>query len=763
MNFFKRDILVLLLVSVILGTALAKLVSYGANVYFQETLVSLVGDYGEYDLVLQMREDYDTEAKVQLETVLKESFDGATYKEGPKIIGKANFFIALPKNKKNQAVYENLDRLFANVPGVSGVSILTEPRLNIRGIPPGAVGALEEEFKAVEGVNFVYRSGSSIGIILNGIDKIAEVTNKVEKLLIKNKIIDVSFPVGVEPDNPVMLAENISKEIHHRLKTQLAQYVSVDTSNDDMIYLISTMQEIRKFLLTYATKVNIVPKSKGMVAVGDKLVFQGSQEVALVEGAEINRSNIVVMVTEVNKDGSLNGIITQGDVAYFQNKDGYSIKSDKVGSNVASVSVKNPRIMLVKALEESAGLMEKMPVLADEGNRVSKKVNDTLSLYAQNSEVIKQSIENMDNAVLTMQIATERLENANIKGLKNQIDQSLKSINGLLSTLKLISVFNSDVASAVENLKATQEKMQSFSELLDGVEGITQDARKAKNVLVNLSQDGKSAIESLDNFDESKAKTELNAINKQLNDLVKMDFKQFAAEMRYLANQAPKISDEEIYRSVQLMDKVIEGQIIPGKRLQIMVDRGVDVQAVRPIVYQILGHENASVYETDLGVIEPNIYLQVYQVLKEVQAVLAGFTAVVMTIVFLALDHTAVMSVLRKQRRASYPKKKNIIKKFFYVENIYGIIVGGILLSLTFFFSGAGIPYVKWYVIPLIGMMIGYLMARLTEKITPVSADEILAGQSLGMSFDEIMREIIIPNARPGLLQRLNRKKLSFK
>ena len=44
-----------------------------------------------------------------------------------------------------------------------------------------------------------------------------------------------------------------------------------------------------------------------------------------------------------------------------------------------------------------------------------------------------------------------------------------------------------------------------------------------------------------------------------------------------------------------------------------------------------------------------------------------------------------------------------------------------------------------------------------------MSEDEILAGQSLGMSFEEIMREIVIPGARPGLLQRLNRRRLKFK
>lgn len=764
MKFFKRDILVLLLVSVFVGTAAAKVVSYGANLYFQETLVSLVGDYGEYDLVLQMREDYVQEGKAQLENVLAENFPGAEYKEGPKIIGKANFFIALPKEKKNQAVYENLDRIFSAVPGVSGVSILTEPRLNVRGIPPGAMGALEQEFKAVDGVHFVYRGSGAIGIVLDGIDKIAGVTNKIENALVRNKIIDIGFPVGVEADNPVLLAENITKEIHAKLRPAMAQYVSVDTSNNDMVYLISTMQEIRRFLLTYATKVTLVVEGKKGAAVGDKFVFQGNESDLPAPGDPVTRRNVVAMVTGANKDGSYSGIITQGDAASFGGKEGRCIvDSGTAGQTVARASLENPRVVLLKALAESADLMEKLPILIKEGNLANEKIAASVKLYQENSKAIKQSAENMDQAALTMRAAAERLENANIKGLKEQVDQSLKSINGLVAALRLISVFNADAANATENLQNTREKLQGFSELLAGMNEITEDAGRAKNILTSLSRDGGSFMAALDNFDNSKTGEDLKAIGQKLNELAQMDLPAFAAEMRYMADRAPKLSDEEIYRSVQLMDKVIEGQVIPGKKIQIMVDRGVDIAAVKPVVYSVLGHENVSIYETDLGVIEPNIYLQVYQVLKEVQAVLAGLASLVFTVVFLALDHTAVMSVLRRRRVGEKAGGRRFWQAFFYSENLYGALIGGLLLSAMFALSGGGIPYMKWYFIPLIGVGIGLLTAQLTEKITPVSAEEILAGQSLGMSFEEIMREIIIPSARPGLLQRLNRPKLKFK
>lgn len=773
MNFFKKDVVLLLIISIMLGTGIAKLLSYGANIYFQQTLTSLVGDYGEYDLLLQMREDYKEEGKAQLDKVLQDNFPGASTKEGPAIIGKANVFISLPNDKKTQAIYENIDRMFSSVPGISGVSILTEPRLNIRGIPSGAAASLEDELKTLSGVDFVYRTGGSIGIVLKGTKQIQEVTSQAEKALTRNKIIDISFPVGIEPDNPVFLAEAISKELYLTFKPQIAQYVSVDTSNDDMVHLISTMQEIRRFLLNYATKVKLKAQPNVQLSPGDRVVFQGNESEQPTSGAEIKQGNIVVLVTETESKSSFKGIIMQGDVNYFKNKQGLIANDKEVGEGQVIASFENPRIVLVKALQESADLLDKLPDIVKEGDEISSRVDKALSGYTEDARRMQSNVDRMDDAVSLMQRATDRLEAANIRGLRKQLDQSAQSMSGLLSALRLVKVFNPDVAGAMSNLESTQVKLQGFSELLEGMDEITAQASQAKAVLGGVVKEGKSVADALEKFEGSKAQSDLLALNKQLKTLHNTDFQQMAKEVRQLAINAPRLSDEDIYRSVKLMDKVIEGQIIPGKRLQIMVDRNLPLAQAKPIIYKVLGHENVGIYETDLGVIEPNLYLQFYQVLKEVQAVLAGLASLVLTALFLAIDHTAIMSVLqgnRLRQQLSYKGKITLKQRFydfigrlFYIENLYGMGIGALLLSTMFFLSGGGIPYVPWFIIPPIGAFIGLGIASLTEKITPVAWDEILAGQSLGMSFEEIMREIVIPGARPGLLQWLNRRKLYFR
>ncbi|MGI6092286.1 MAG: hypothetical protein ACOYD5_04710, partial [Negativicutes bacterium] len=155
---------------------------------------------------------------------------------------------------------------------------------------------------------------------------------------------------------------------------------------------------------------------------------------------------------------------------------------------------------------------------------------------------------------------------------------------------------------------------------------------------------------------------------------------------------------------------------------------------------------------------------------NEVQAVLAGLAAIIATLLFLALDHTAIMTVIRRRRLANRVKVTGwrgllarITITFTAPERQYGMVIGAVMLTAIFAISGGGIPYLPWLAVPLLGALIGLIVANYTEKISPISTDEVTAGEALGLSFDEVMREIVVPSARPGLLQKLNRRKLKFR
>jgi len=58
---------------------------------------------------------------------------------------------------------------------------------------------------------------------------------------------------------------------------------------------------------------------------------------------------------------------------------------------------------------------------------------------------------------------------------------------------------------------------------------------------------------------------------------------------------------------------------------------------------------------------------------------------------------------------------------------------------------------------------LGLVTALLADRLSPVRVEEIVAGQSLGLTNGQIMREIVVPAGRPGLLSLVNRWRREFR
>ncbi len=93
----------------------------------------------------------------------------------------------------------------------------------------------------------------------------------------------------------------------------------------------------------------------------------------------------------------------------------------------------------------------------------------------------------------------------------------------------------------------------------------------------------------------------------------------------------------------------------------------------------------------------------------------------------------------------------------------FGGSIGLIWFVLAFLASGADIPVVGVWGAAGLGLLTGCFFTATCEKFNPVNEDEIVAGEALGQPFETIMREIVIPAGRPGLMQWLNRRRLVMK
>lgn len=770
----ERDILTLLVVSVLIGALLASSVSMAANTYFSKTLASLVGDYGEYDILLQIREENREDAAVHIAKIVNEVFPGGKIKEGPTITGKTPFFIALPESFKTKTVYEELSKTFGGIPGGASVGVMTDPRLTVRGVPEGARNMLLDKISQMDGVRFTFRDGSSVGVILNSLDKSAAVNTAIKSLLSDYQVIEISFPVGSEPANPLRLGESIAGAIQQELQLEYAQNVSVDGENSDMTYMVSTMLELKRFLQAYGSQITITPAAGTELGKGDIVVFQGTAVEPPQAGGMIAKGNVVAEITAAGTGGKVEGRITEGDASWLDHPSGsiqgYKLENNMVSGQTATAVYKNPRQELGQALGETGKLVGQIPGFAQDAKSMSSVALGTLEHYDSGVNALEQTLSGLQAAGGTIQTATSALAGIDTSSIRSQLDNSSNTLGSLVNTLQVVRLVNGDVDKTVNNVSGAQQNLITLSTNLAQLDSVADNARRAKSVLDNIAVNGQTSLNTLKAFDVNGARTSLASANSHLGQLQQIDVPVIAAQIAYLASAVPDLKDEEISHSINILDKFIAGQVIPGARIQILTTGHIDINAVAPVVHKQAGHNNASLYSTALGIIEPDPRGELYQVLTEVKSILAGMTAIIATILFLGLDHTGIMTVIRRKRlnqqvpatgwRRTVARLTGI---FTVPERCYGMGVGALLLTAIFLLAGGGIPYLPWVGVPLVGAVLGFLVACYTEKISPIADEEVMAGEALGLSADEIMREIVIPGGRPGLMQKLNQRKVKFK
>ncbi len=769
-NSFTRDLAVLLLVSIFVGSVLASTLSLAANSYFSGALSGLVGEYGEYDLIIQVREEMKDDATTQINKIMNEVFPGAKFKEGPTVTGKTNLFIALPEEFKTKKTFEELGKTFGSIPGGGSVGVMTEPRLTIRGVPEGAKDTLIERIQQMEGVRFVFRDGASIGVVLLSLEKAPAVNTEIKAVLNQYQVIEITFPVGSEPANPIRLGETIANDMKNELKLEYASNVSVDSKNDDMAYMVSTMLELKRFLLAYASRITITPAPGMRLAQGDVVIFQGTADTTPAAGSAVQKNNVVVLVTGVRADGTAEGAVTQGDASQLTNLQGYKLDKEVVAGLAGTAAYTNPRQQLGGALSETTKLVTQIPAFAQDAQNMSAITLSALNNYSSTVTAMEQTLGSLSVAGATIQAATGALANLDTRGIQTQLDSSSRAMGSMINSLQVVRLISPDVNNSIAGLTATQQNLDTLKSGLGALDNVAAQGRQARSAIDNIVTNGQSTLNNLKAFDAAGARTNLTNISGRLTEVQKLDVPLITAQLQYMAASVPNLKDEDISHSVALLDQFIAGQVIPGARIQVLTTNNISTEAVAPIVQRDAGHNDASLYSTSLGVIEPNTRAEVMQILSQVKAILAGMTAIIATVLFLVLDHTAVMTVIRSKRLAVKLPAKGWRKfwtrftlTFTAPERRYGMFMGAAMLTAMFVLAGGGIPYLPWIGVPVIGAVLGLIVANNTEKISPVSTEEVVAGEALGLSFDEVMREIVIPSGRPGLMQKLNNRKLKFR
>ncbi|KLU40117.1 MAG: hypothetical protein AA931_00260 [Peptococcaceae bacterium 1109] len=705
---FYKDFIVLVLVTILLGTLFSAGIAWALDAYFGDTLTDMIGEYGQYDIILHIQEESKEAAFRELERLGDQQFPGARLSETITIAGQANFFFGLPEEFRTKEVMANLPSYFAAVPGLNSHTIISDPSILIRGVHGSVSDELAQKIEELPGVRFTFTDMGNMIVLLEDPILAKALEEDIKEILGEYQLVELRFPMGFEVDT-AQVGEEAIRLLEQELPGRKYRNVTAAQYGEDLNAFLKTLVEMRDFLLSYASKVRITADPEVYLIVGEQIAIQG-QGAELAEGGMLTEGNVVIEITAVNGDQA-EGMIIRGEIAPAMeslHQGGYRVFSDgQVARPIGQVEVENERYRLAYAIDESLRLLEELEVLSVQATDAVQNADAVLNTFQE--------------ALLQLEVLQAQMRQLN-QGISGK--DSTSSSEQLLVSLLINGLFQSLAQAAV--------------------------------------QAGEDNLDSLENLDIAAMRASLDQISDQVANVQDIDVQAIINQIEYVRETLPMLGDEDIGRSIRLINTYIAGQVIPGERIQIMVENGqVDEGQVETVLRRSLDNPYLNIYSTSVGVINPDARSEIFRLLTEVRAIIAGLLAIVFTGAILMLDHAVVFSTLKYLRRAG--RAKRLRWQVLNPVLLFGGLLGAVILTSVYRLSGAEIPYLSLGSIVLIGGLVGWVVARFAERFSPVNIKEVTAGQALGLSNVQIMREIVIPSSRPGLMNLLNRWKQQFR
>ncbi len=693
---FYKDLILLLVITVVIGAVFAQGIAWAIDAYFGDTLDGMIGEYGEYDVILHIREEAKEAALRELERIGNESFPGYKLNQTLTIAGQANFFFGLPEVYRNKEVLESITSYFGAVPGINGYTLMVEPSVLIRGVHPAVREGLTEQIQDLSGVRFVVKDGVNLVVVLTSDDLISQATHQIEEILENYQIVELRFPMGFEVDTQEV-GEQALAVLRSQGWAQDALYQNVTSAQygEDLDAFLKTLVEMRDFLGSYASQVRIVPKSGVQLGVGELVVLE---------------EDLVIEVTGVYGE-LVEGMIVEG--APTQSTDKIVLKGYRYlgegerGEFVGDVEIENERYRLAYAVDESLRLLAEL---------------EELSVQASTA------VDNADAVLTTFQEALMQLE-----VLQVQMRQLNEGITG------------GDSKSSGEEFLVTLLLNGLFQTLAQGV-----------------IHTGEESLDSLQHLDIEEMRKSLTGISQQISNVQEIDVAAIMEQIGFVRDTLPNLNDAEIGQSIRLINTYLGGQVIPGERVQLLVQGSkLDEKAVEVLFQEELQNPYLHTYSTSVGMVTPDARGEVFRILKEVRSIVAGLLSIIFTVIVLVLDHATIFSTLKYIQRSARTGPKTWLNRLNPLY-LFGGMLGSVILTSVYYLSRSRIPYLNWSSVLFIGFVLGVMIVTWAERFSPVDSMELMAGQCLGLSNVQIMREVVVPPSRPGLLNLLNRFKQQF-
>ncbi len=772
---FKKDLLILLIITILIGTFLVVGGGYLTEKYFSEMVNDIIGEYGEYDFIFTLAADKEDIALKQINNLIDNNFPGIKISPGPNVIGSANYLLKIPEKYKNKTFFENIRKYFADIPGLMDINIISEPRLIVRNFRGESLKEIKPKIEKIDGIDFTYEIGDGFDVIVEKVELLSGVEDKINKVLADYKLFEVRYPLDQNPDDLEKLKKeiiNIASELGLKNITDVTG--NVDSSRTS---LLKSLNQMKAFLLSYATKIVV-----GNIEEGSK-IYTGSK--LFIETPE---GKVILKVID-HDHNELTALIQEGEIP---DTEFHAVYLQESGEYVGEGEINNPRQNLAEALERlndiSPGLKgfidqsEELIAYSERINDDLKAINEGITKFNDTSTEINEMLyvweeEQLSFFLSELQNVLNEIENnaGNINEIQKQMintsnnlkegarlieeriifvprsNELYKQLNDLKNVfLKLSSLLD-------ENYDLTKNDTSNFDALLSSLA----DSREKIGYLIDVEKtlnqgiDIKEVSESLEGVKKSAEliqkgdlQEEITSLQELLIDIQTSHLPVILEQLQYIQNSLPDMEEKEIIETINLIDSYIAGEVIPGDQIQLLIKDDYDEKELGNKVENLIGNSGVSLVTLEAGKLQSNPRGEIFNLLRQVKAVISIIIALIFTLFILIMDQSLLVSVIRLNNGNGY---------------IYNFISGSIIFVLIYHFSGISFPYLNVFINLIAGGLLGILVALFSNMLNPVNREEWEAGKALGFSPAEIMYEIIIPAGKPGLLYLLNYPRVIFK
>ena len=782
---FRNRLLLMLVITVVIGSGLVVAGSYISDNYFSGLVSSLVGDYGEYDLLFTLNQDKEDLALEQIESARATSLPESQLEPGPRVAGSSNYLLKLPEKYRSEDVYSRLDQIFADIPGLMSRTIISEPRLSLRGFRGNSQEVIRPLLEEIAGIDFLYASSDGFDVIVNRPEQVPEVREEINQLLDDYRLFELRYPLDQQPDD----VERLRRDIETVISGEFPEMEAVDISENissDHVSLLQSLKQMRTFLLSYAARVELAEVEEiDQFPVGRQLQLDAEE----VAGEEI-------VLTVVDNDGQRLIALPEQELENIESGEQFAVYEYQPGADpgqpVGQGYLEDPRYDLSRALgkldeivpalddfiEQSEELVAYSQELSQDLGQISvnlsnleetgNSLNSTLQEWQENdlsgfllelTEVLDDVEENFGdiNQVQQQLIITGNRLRAGARLIEERIVYIPRN-NELYRELEQLQELFLEVAGALdENYDLVTERLDNMGPLMGSLDEWQDKISSLLSIEDTLSgvsgwYEVETIIEDINStlqvIDTSFLQSRLDSIQQLLQEINTSQLPVVLDQLQHIQTAIPEMDNREIIETIELIDEYIAGEVIPGEQIQIMLTGEYSQQRLREQVQELVQNPAVNYLDMDIGVLQPNPRGEVFNVLQQVNSVIAILIAFVFTLLVMILDQSLLISVINLNGGRGY---------------LYGPGSGALLFSMIYLVAGIDFPYLSLAGVLIIGALLGIIASLLSGMLNPVSREEWEAGKALGFSTGEIMAEIVIPAGKPGLLYLFNYPRMIFK